>query len=98
MEVLHVYAQEQWHSEVHIVGTPAALRHLARTLEKAAREQVAVTSEPLFVNDGEGFEVRVVRLDDDKTADSLAVPYTRDFAEEKLDSAVWPWKLLNGRK
>ncbi len=87
--VLHVYGQYAWHDVVEIVGTSVALRLLAKVVNRAVSQQSAETDE-VFVNDGEGFTIRVVRLDDSPTVVRLAVPYTAEYAQEKNADAISP--------
>lgn len=93
-KLLHVYGPDAFHDDVFIVGTPDALRALAKTVDRAIRYQEAELPECMFVNDGEGFQVRVLRVDDEKTALALAVPYTADYAQDKRDDCLWPEELL----
>lgn len=91
-QILHVYGQPAHHDDVAIVGTPAALRHLMAVIENALHFGRGFTAagETVFVNDGEGFGIRVVRLDPgDPQLDQLAVPYTREYAQERNEDALW---------
>lgn len=92
---LNVYPQHVWHDDVYIVGNRAALELLAEAVQKAldgGRGQCLS-----FANDGEGYDVHIVRLEGEETWDRMAVPYTADYAEENRPDALWPCKLLEGK-
>ena len=87
--ILHVYGQGQWHEEVFIVGDKVALQLLVNAINKAISDGAGECQ--TSVNDGEGFDVYIHRVNDQQTLDKLAVPYTKDVAEEKDSAAIWPW-------
>lgn len=89
--ILHVYGQGQWHEEVYIAGDRVALQLLSNTINQALSSGTGECQ--TNVSDGEGFDVYVVRIDHQQTLDKLAVPYTKDVAEEKDSAAIWPWNL-----
>lgn len=90
--ILHVYGQRQWHEEVYIAGDRVALQLLANAINKAISDGTGECQ--TSVNDGEGFDVYVSRVEDQQTLDNLAVPYTKDAAKEKDKAAIWPWMLI----
>lgn len=91
MNVLHVYGQEQWHDDAYIVGDAASLQALRDAIDRAlASGRDKCTS---FVNDGEGFDVVVIKADP-AVLDRLMVPYNDEIAEEKNgESKVKHWTL-----
>ena len=102
-KLLHVYGQDAWHDDVWIVGNRPALQLLRNTLDNALAKGMDTTEqidEPgLFVNDGEGYEVRVLFLEGDWDTMAwrrLAVPYTEDCAKETHENALWPWDIKGG--
>lgn len=94
--VLHVYSQRQWHDDAYIVGDKESLQLLADAINKAISSGEGACQS--CVNDGEGFDVHIRRVDDPQLLDKLAVPYTSDVAEEKDSAAIWPWILFNMRQ
>lgn len=93
---LHVYAQTDWHSEAYIVGTRLALQDLRDAIDRALSEDQGGIATS-FVNDGEGFDTVVLRVDNEAEFAKLAVPYTSDIAKERNENAPGPWdkKILN---
>ncbi|MEW6048032.1 MAG: type II toxin-antitoxin system HicB family antitoxin [Bacillota bacterium] len=94
-DVLHVYGQALWHQDVYLVGNRRALRKL-RAAVTAALNRGRGSCET-FANDGEGYDVHVVCVDDPATLDKLAVPYHGKHAREASRDAVWPDRLLPGQ-
>lgn len=76
--LLHVYGQRAWHDEVLIKGTPDALRALRQAIDDALHVGTAL-SQPLFVNDGEGFVVHIECNTEDEM-DEARKPYSADYA------------------
>lgn len=90
--LLHLHAQAAWHDPAYLVGNPEGLRHFVRAITEALAQGHSTSAE-VFVNDGEGFRVRV--LCDASPWDAAswtrrAVPYTDEPARETLSSRVWP--------
>jgi hypothetical protein len=50
------------------------------------------------VNDGEGFDLYLIRLDGKEEWKKLAVPYQLDYCREMSEDALWPWKLVVSKK
>ena len=94
-DVLHVYGQAFWHDEAYLVGDRRALRKL-RAAVTAALNRGRGSCET-FANDGEGYEIHVICVDDPATLDRLAVPYHGKHARETSREAVWPDRLLPGQ-
>jgi len=96
--LLHIYGPEQQHDEVHIVGNIKGLNLLRDAIASAIKDGSA-KQDKVFVNDGEGFSLHVIRNNDDWLGDfwtRLAAPYTSEYAIDNRDNAVWPWTLLAG--
>ena len=88
---LHVFAQLFQHDDCNIVGDRDGLERLRAAIDQALAGGQGECG--TFVNDGEGYAVRV-KLADEATMDTLAVPYTDENAKEsQTSSAIWPWKL-----
>ncbi|MGE5593063.1 MAG: hypothetical protein ACM3X3_05220 [Betaproteobacteria bacterium] len=91
---LHVYGQEQWHDDVQIIGNKRALQALRDAVNAVLQEHKEEASmDTVFTGDGEGYRVTVIRLDDERTWPTLAVPYTDEFARETREGAVWPDRI-----
>lgn len=93
MNTLHVYAQSQWHDDAFVAGDRKSLEDLRSAIDRALAHGDGRAKATSFTNDGEGFDVHVLLLDD-KTMDRLALPYTDEIASEKKDAALWPASLL----
>lgn len=93
-DVLHIYGQTQWHDEAWVCGSAAALRKLRDAIDRALETGLSVVSDVCYVNDGEGFEVRVIPVSSEAALDKLALPYTDEIASEKKDGVIWPHELL----
>jgi hypothetical protein len=83
---LHVYAQDAWHDDAQIIGTPESLRALAAALMRAADTGHTRLS-GCMAGDGEGYDVEIVTVTED-VLDTLPVPYTWEHAREQ-DGDKW---------
>jgi len=92
MGVLHIYPQGVHHDDVLIVGDREALTVLSSAIFKARILVGVPHSEDVYVNDGEGYSVRVLCLPE--VPDNLAVPYTEDYAKARWGGAVGPHELF----
>lgn len=90
---LHIYAQSDWHGESFLVGTTHALKALRDAIDQALEKDTAVVES--MVNDGEGFDIVVARIDNQEEFDKLSVPYTSDIAQEHNPHAKNPWEIFN---
>lgn len=96
---LHVYAQAFWHEDAYIVGNVEGLRALRRAIDAALKVGHAESAE-LSCGDGEGYCVRVFRVEGAEPWPRLAVPYTDEYAREAREGAIRPERLegiRNGR-
>ena len=91
--ILHVYSPYAHHSESYIVGTRSALTLLSVYLHEVLANIVSETYGPLFINDGEGFQLNI-RLETEEGMNAYAVPYAADYAAEQDNDAGgnpdWP--------
>jgi hypothetical protein len=71
-DVLHIFAQSQWHGDAAICGTRTALTNLRDAIQKALDGGKGECES--FVNDGEGYDIGV-RLETPESADKLPLPY-----------------------
>lgn len=88
---MHVFGQVMWHDEVQIVADTKALLALKKAVEDALATGSGFSL--AFPGDGEGFNVLIAKVDDEKVYDTLAVPYSDEIAAEKNDTAIWPHTL-----
>jgi len=88
----HLYSQRHWHDDAYIVADDEALRRLARAIKDALTGGVGACE--VFAADGEGYEVRVVRLRDPGLWDLLRLPYSDDCATDTRKEAMGPRRLL----
>jgi len=88
--VLHLYAQDHWHDEGWVVGTRPGLEALQTAISQALQQgtgKVEVT-----VNDGEGYDLCVILLDEADNPDRLTLPYG-GVGWENDPPAIPPWRL-----
>ncbi len=97
IKLLHVYAQEWQHNDVHIIGNRDALKSLLDTITDALAIGMASTQQEddpgLFASDGEGYDVRVICATSEWDSDfwrRLPLPYTK---EPVPDDAISPWRV-----
>lgn len=87
---LHIHGQQSWHDSAYIVGTREDLIKLRDAIDAAIGLEKKIAM--FYVNDGEGYDVMIYRVDE-HTAGRLAVPYTEEMAAEHASDKVWPWDL-----
>lgn len=91
MELLHIFAQDSWHQPATIVGNRAALEHLIETLQSALDTGQGSTFElETFTNDGEGYTVRIMVMNDTDLWQQIATPYTDPDAQGTNAGKVYP--------
>lgn len=96
--VLHIYSHASWHVEVYIVGTMDGLSQLRDAINRAISDGQGRTKWS-FVNDGEGYEVRIIRCSTEQ-AHRLTVPYIDDYAklgDDQLTDRIKPFELDNNK-
>ncbi|WP_051276553.1 hypothetical protein [Desulfovirgula thermocuniculi] len=93
--LLHVYGQFAWHDEVFIIGNRQALKALLEAVKKALNQGKG-EADGVFVADGEGYSVVVIRKDDPwpEGWERLALPYTEDYARDRREGIIWPGDLM----
>jgi len=77
-KLLHVHGQMWQHEEVLIEGNREGLEELKVAIEKALASGVTEKSDTVFVNDGEGFDVKVKCIKEEEIA-SLPLPYCGSY-------------------
>lgn len=86
---LHIYAQQAWHDPAFVIGNREALICLRDAINSALKNGLDDQSNNLgqeyFTSDGEGYPVIVLVEENNKKWIDYAVPYTKDFAEEKFN-------------
>ena len=86
---LHLFAQQAWHDDAHIVGNRRGLTALRDALTRALDGDLGVAE--VFVEDGEGY-FAVCRLREDMR--DIALPYTDEVAAESAGSGrIGPWDI-----
>lgn len=93
-ELLHIYNQSLPQDDVYIVGNRAGLLRLKAAVELALSKVHHETT--AFVNDGEGFGIRAMLLDESWEAENwtrLGVPYSERAAMEQRENSRWPWEF-----
>lgn len=88
--ILQVYAQDQWHADLVIIGNKEGLQRLLKSVAFAlVQEGNVLVRDPVCVSDGEGYDIEIRNLGNatlkDKRWSELAVPYTEPgtFDKEK---------------
>jgi hypothetical protein len=96
-KILHVYGQDAHHDDAYIVMTKDVARKLRNNIallvavmESECKDKVSLLDD-FFVNDGEGFTLRLCIVDD-ATAEKLSTPYTADYISQS-DDAINPWDI-----
>lgn len=90
-ELMHIYAQDSWHQPATIVGNRAALERLVETIQSALDTGQGSTFElETFANDGEGYEVRVMVINDTDMWAQIATPYTDEMCQGTNAGKVYP--------
>jgi hypothetical protein len=98
-DILHVYGQEAWHDTVIIVGSEMSLTKLKHVINEALTnpDKNSIHEMRTYVNDGEGYDLKVIVLESDDEAKQLITPYTKDYAQD-ADDKLEPEKLWEDRK
>lgn len=91
---IHVYSPGSWHDDAYIVGTSKGLKSLLAAVRTATEEGESCVQ--LFTGDGEGFNLRIVQVDDEEMV-FMRVPYTEELAKENRDKCIHPHTLV-GKK
>lgn len=87
----HIYSAGAWHEDAFIIAGTDALLKIKETIDKALES--GQSSCALFVNDGEGFDLIIVKTDDPAIKDKLRVPYTDEIAAG--DQGLYPDLVVN---
>jgi hypothetical protein len=94
---LHVYSPSYFHDHAFIVGNKAALEALRTAIESALDAGSAAGTAIASTADGEGFEIKVYREEEDEYWDKASLPYTdRDLCCDP--EAISPWDLFRKYK
>ena len=94
--VVHMYAQEQWHSDGWLVANREGLKALRKAIDKALTLKASVNSTAIevFASDGEGYTLFVVR--DDEDVRGMQVPYVDPIANAAV--GVSPFDRIGGTR
>lgn len=74
----HIYSASAWHEDAFIIAGTDALLKIKETIDKALES--GQSSCALFVNDGESFDLVVIKVDDADIKRKMRIPYTEDIA------------------
>ena len=96
--VLHVYSQPGFHSDVIMVGNDRGLRALYEALGELLKKGNSVEISEVFVTDGEGYDVIVVKENKEENLTNLVAPYTEEYAMDNRFNAVSPFDILNEKE
>lgn len=88
---LHIYSPVWQHADAFIIGDRQSLENLRDSLDRVLSGEEA-TGFNAFVNDGEGYNVRVAMFNEQEM-DRLAVPYTDTM--ERPVKGVWPHQAIH---
>lgn len=91
-EVCHVYSPGAWHDDAYIVADTEALLELKAAIEEALENKIG--RRELFVNDGEGYTLCVLKVDNPIIKNRLETPYTEDIAVSSRQGSIDPTCLL----
>jgi hypothetical protein len=94
--VLHIYAQEYWHTDAHIIGTRDALITLRDTINKALSKHERKAHCSVFAADGEGYRVMVGVATKD-SMNILQLPYVDTEATGEPRGMLAQEWFLEGR-
>lgn len=102
--LLHLYSPPFYHAEAYIVGNHAGLVSLRDTLNRVLEGDDTCSftpyDRPVFVKDGEGYQVIVILENSDwqgPTWDNMAFPYTDERMCGHLNQqkgVIWPTDLM----
>jgi hypothetical protein len=96
--LLHIFGQPYWHQPVYIMGDRTGLLQLRAAIDQAlAGDQGRVE---VYTNDGEGYDVYVKHLSDEKQQQQLMLPYYDAPGLQSLPRKddLLPWKLIEHYK
>ena len=94
MDTLHIYGQDAWHDSAYIVGGRQSLAALLDCLAEALYSGEA-TKFNSFTNDGEGYSIGVIPLDEPQMG-TMRLPYHGDIAIDNNPERIWPHVLVAG--
>jgi len=95
---LHIYAQVYNHDHAFIVGNKEALENLRNAIQAAIDDtELNCTA---FAADGEWYEIKVYREEDEAYWHNSALPYTDKNAIGLSDepNEIGPWELFKNRQ
>jgi hypothetical protein len=93
---LHIYGQGAWHDDAYIIGDREAIIHIMSLCDKALTDGKAVSPEDFFVNDGEGYFIKVAVTD--KMIDMVTPYHEYDIASDTRKGVKTPEDLFKGEK
>lgn len=92
-KICNIYGQQMWHNQAIIIGNKKGLEQLRDMIDVALTEN---QSEDIFYpTDFEGYELKIICLEDEKTLEHLALPYHDENYYTKTDNEVAPESINN---
>ena len=77
--IVHIYAQYAPHSDAIILSNEEGLVALRKAIDIAISSKGTYSPKVfVFCNDGEGYSIKIGCIEDEKTLDSIPVPYTAE--------------------
>ena len=95
---LHVYSPSYFHDHAFIVGNKAALEKLRDAIDAALLEGSATGDTTASTADGEGFDLKVYREEEDEYWNRASLPYTDKTIFVGGDDDISPWDLFRKYK
>ena len=96
---LHIYGQTYNHDHAFIVGDTTALIALRDAIDAALETGSTVGETTVFAADGEGYDIKVYREEEDKYWDKSLLPYTDEtLYSPPLEDVIGPWDLFKKYK
>lgn len=92
MDTLHIYSQDAWHDTAYIVGDRQSLTAFRDCLTEAL-DSGGATKFNSFTNDGEGYSIEILPLDDPQM-ETMRLPYHGDIALDTDPGRSWPHVLV----
>ena len=94
--ILHIYAQQYYHQDAYIVGNKESLTELRNAINKAIDADSNEQCES-SVADGEGYNINIMIVNDDRTFDKLRRPYIDECAKDTRKDAIDPYNMWYNR-
>lgn len=91
---LHVFNQYCNHDDVWLRGNREALKRLRDALDVVLQPGKDAGAVGMWANDGEGYNVYILAVDDEEKWKNAALPYRADWCAPSKDD-TFPWTELD---